>query len=112
MADQKTEYAILGLDFLKIIGDEALVLSTRASEMLEVADKSSVLSLVNAELVLMHMSLHSLHALCQEAIETCSLDANGAVMVPSAHFLKIADASRSGIDAYGEAGKYVSFAIH
>lgn len=112
MVDQKAEYAILGLDFLKIIADEALMLSTRASELLELADKSSILSLVNAELVLMHMSLHSLHALCQEAIETCSLDANGAVMVPPDHFLKIADASRLGIDAYGEVGKYVSFALH
>lgn len=112
MANQKTEYAILGLDFLKLIGDEALMLSGRASELLEVADKSSVLSLVNAELVLMHMSLHSLHALCQEAIETCSIDDNDTVKVPPDHFLKIADASRLGIDAYKEAEKYVSFALH
>ena len=111
MGSDKPQHALLGADFLKQIGEEAEMLSSKASWFLEDADRCPIVDMLSPELVVMHMSLQTLGALCKDALQTCIID-DGVVQVPPEKFLSITDASRLGVGAYKEALKYISFISH
>ena len=106
------EFAMLSFDFLKLIAEESAMLSKKAEEFLQFEESSSLIAMFKPELVMMHMSLKSLSESCIEALETCFIDDDRVVNVPAAHFLRIADASAMGMDAYKEAEKQISFMSH
>ena len=106
------EFAMLSFDFLKIISEESAILSNKAEEFLEFEESCSLIAMIKPELVMMHMSLKSLNESCIEALETCLIDEDMVVNVPAAHFLRIADSSAMGMNAYKEVEKHISFLHH
>lgn len=80
--------------------------------LLEEESKVPMISALQNELITMQMAFFSLNYFCVEAIETCHITDDKIVEVPSQHFLKIADASQIGVQAYTEAQKYISFSYH
>ena len=111
MDNDKPEYALLGVDFLKQIGEEAELLSSKAASLLDDVDKCATIDMLSPELLVMHMSLQTLGALCRDVLQTCVID-EGIAKVPPQQFLSITDASRAGVEAYKEALKYISFVLH
>ena len=111
MDNSKSDHALLGVAFLKQIGEEAELLSSKASCLLEDVDKCPMVDMLSPELLVMHMSLQTLGALCKDVLQTCVIDED-IVRVPHQQFLSITDASRSGVAAYKEALKYISFVLH
>ena len=112
MDNSKPEFAQLSFDFMKMIAEESAVLSKKAGEFLEFEDVCPLVSIVKPELVIMHMSLNALSQTCIEALETCLIDDDNVVSVPADQFLRIADASALGMDAFKEAEKHISFVFH
>tara|TARA_B100000131_G_scaffold315105_1_gene352999 strand:- start:610 stop:945 length:336 start_codon:yes stop_codon:yes gene_type:complete len=111
MGNQTPQHALLGVDFLKKIGGEAEVLSTKAGLLLDDVDEIPILSALSQELMLMSVSLQSLGELCENILKTCAIE-EGIVKVPPDQFLSITDASRIGVGAYKEALRYISFEDH